>query len=175
MARITVAATTPNTFAVGDYNNDGKDDLAFTTDNGLADVMLAASGGSLGAATSLPMPAGYLAIGLTKVDYNTDGKTDLIVQVDNTNIHEFPGYGYDDTIVGLNLYTGNGAGSFASTSAYLTTGHPDLDTLGIVAGCFQRPRQRSGGGGPRCLRVIHRRTSRSCRCRRQEPGVRGIC
>ena len=55
----------PDTMAAGDFNGDGLDDVAFTTDDGLADVMLATSSGSLGSATALTLPSGHLAYGVT--------------------------------------------------------------------------------------------------------------
>src|SRR5262249_8644068 len=112
---------------------DGKTDLVFNTDNGLADEMLAGSGGSFGAATSLALPSGHLAIGVPTVDYNSDGKTDPVVEVGNTNQEEFGTYPF----VSVDLLTGNGSGGFSNTATIQTTGQPDTDTIGLVAGDFQ--------------------------------------
>ena len=122
----------------GDFNGDGKSDLAFNTDDGLLDVMLATSGGSLSSATSLTLPSGHLAIGVTTVDYNNDGTPDLVVESANTNVEEFGSLPF----VSLDLFAGSGSGSFSHISSYLTVGQPDLATVGLVAGDF-----RGSGGG----------------------------
>jgi len=121
----------PDSIAVGDFNGDGKSDLVFSTDDGLALEMLAASAGSMSAATSLTLPTGHLAVGITTVDYNNDGKTDLIIEASNTTLSDGAG-----TFANLDLYTGTGTGSFTSTSSFLTVGHPDPTITGIVTGDF---------------------------------------
>ena len=126
------SGTQPDSIVAADFNGGGKTDLAFTTDDGLLDVMLATSGGSMSSATSLTLPSGHLAIGVTTLDYNDDGDTDLVVEVKNTNVEE-SGVAF----VGLDLLTGNGSGGFSDTSTYQTVGQPDYDTLGLVAGDFQ--------------------------------------
>ena len=83
-----IRSAEPDSIVAGDFTGDGKTDLAFTTDNGLLDVMLATSGGSMSSATSLTLPSGHLAIGVTTVDYNDDGDTDLVVEAENTNVEE---------------------------------------------------------------------------------------
>jgi hypothetical protein len=95
----------PDSIVAANFNGDGKTDVAFTTDNGLADEMLATSGGSMSSATSLTLPSGHLAIGVTTLDYNADGKTDLVVEADNTNVEEF---GFPFVI--LDLLTGKRLG-----------------------------------------------------------------
>jgi RHS repeat-associated protein len=124
----------PDSIATADFSGDGKTDLVFTTDNSLVDEMLATSGGSMSAATSLPLPTGHLAIGVTTVDYNANGKTDLVVEVKNTNLEEGGA-----PFVSVDLLTNGGSGTFSDTSTYQTVGQPDYDTLGLVAGAFQGP------------------------------------
>ena len=94
--------------------------------------MLATSGGSLSSATSLTLPSGHLAIGVTTADYNNDGTPDLVVESANTRVEEFGSLPF----VSLDLMAGSGSGSFSHISSYLTVGQPDTATLGLVAGDF---------------------------------------
>ena len=66
----------------GDFNGDGLDDLAFTTDDGLAERdARPPRGGSFSSATSLTLPSGTTrAVGVATVDYNSDGNLDLVVE-----------------------------------------------------------------------------------------------
>ena len=122
----------PDSIVAGDFSGDGKTDVAFDTDNGLLDVMLAGSDGSMGSATALSLPSGHLAIGVTTLDYNGDGDTDLVAEVDNTNVEES-----GQPFVALDLFSGDGSGDFSYVSMYQTVGQPDIATLGLVAGDFQ--------------------------------------
>jgi len=83
------------------------------------------------------LPSGDLAIGVAQADYNRDGNADLVVEVNDTNVREFSGT--VGSFAGLVLYAGDGSGGFAQTSSYLTVGHPDVATLGIVVGDFNGP------------------------------------
>ena len=122
----------PDSIVAGDFNGDGKTDVAFTTDNGLVDVMLAGSDGSMGSATSLTLPSGHVPIGVTTADYNDNGDLDLIVEAKNTNVEES-----GIPFVSLDLLAGNGSGGFSDTATYQTVGQADYNTLGLVAGDFQ--------------------------------------
>ncbi len=133
----TSAGSAPDTITVADFDGNGLDDLAFTTDNGFADVMLATSGGHMTPATPLALVSYHSAIGITAVDYNSDGMPDLVVEVKNAHAAE----GMDSPFVALDLFTGIGSGNFNTTSipTYQTVGQPDLATLGLVTGEFNGP------------------------------------
>jgi FG-GAP-like repeat len=118
-----------DSIVAGDFNGGSETDLAFVTDNNLVDVMLATSGGSMSAATSLSLPSGHVAIGVTTVDYNNNGDTDLVVQTENTDLEE--------PLVALDLYTNDGSGDFTHTSTFQTVGNVDTGVTGLVAGDFQ--------------------------------------
>ncbi|QEH32071.1 Putative deoxyribonuclease RhsC [Aquisphaera giovannonii] len=127
----TASNTSPDSMAAGDFNGDGKTDLAFTSDNGVLVVLQASSGGSFGTATTPTLPSNHSAIGVTTTDYNSDGKVDLVVEVDNWNVTEV-----GLPFVALDLMAGSGTGSFSNVSTYQTVGQPDSATLGLVAGAF---------------------------------------
>jgi YD repeat-containing protein len=124
----------PDSIVAADFNGGTDTDIAFTTDNGLLDEMIPTSSGSMSAATSLTLPSGHLAIGVTTLDYNSNGDIDLAVEVNNTNVEEG-----SIPFVSLDLLTGNGTGGFSDTSTYQTVTVADYDTLGLVAGDFQGP------------------------------------
>lgn len=127
------SGTGPDSMIAFGFTGNGNSDLAFTTDDGLADVMAPTSGGSFGAATSLALPSGHLAVGVASLDYNGDGHTDLVVDASNSNVSDAGG-----TFASLDLYAGNGSGGFTFTSTYQTVGHPDNSSVtGLVVGDFQ--------------------------------------
>ena len=148
-----------DTVAAGDFNGDGLTDLAFTTDDGVADVMLASGGGAMSAAAALTNPAGDPALGVTAADYNGDGKADLVVEVKNVALMEG---GLPSSFAGLDLFANNGSGGFAYTSAVQTGAQLDADTLGLVAGDFGGPADglqvalpvSDGGGGDAYIDVV---------------------
>jgi RHS repeat-associated protein len=121
----------------GDFDGDGTSDLAFTTIDGLLDVMIATTGGSMTSAGSLPLASGHTAVDVTAVDYNGDGKLDLVVESATAVA------GGTGTFACLNLFTGTGSSGAPFTAAtstpYLTVGHPVTGVLGLVAGNFRGP------------------------------------
>ena len=137
----------PDSIVAGDFNGDGDTDIAFATDDGLADVMLATSGGSMGSATSLTLPSGHLAIG---VDHGRLQRRRRHRPGRRGQEHQPRGGG--GSFVGLDLLTGNGSGGFSYTSTYQTVGQPDMTT--------PRPGRRRLPGlhhGPRGRRARHQR------------------
>ena len=68
----------PNAVAIGDFNHDGKMDLAFSTDYGAATVLL--GNGGAGFAPPLAFATGSeAACDIVAGDFTSDGQTDLIV------------------------------------------------------------------------------------------------
>ena len=91
---------------VGDFNGDGKPDVALTTSNNTATVLLGNGDGTFTAAAAVP--TGADPAGIATGDFNGDGNADLAV----TN--------YDDNTVSILL--GNGEGGFSAAPVSPATG-----------------------------------------------------
>jgi len=128
------SGTSPDTMAAAPLTVGTASDLVFNTDDGKADVMLATTGGSFGAATALALPSGHTAIGVTTTGSYGNGDVALVVEVANANVEEGT-----SPLVSVDAFTANGTGGFSYTSTYQTPGKPDLATIGLVTGDFQGP------------------------------------
>lgn len=103
----TVAAT-PHGIASGDFNRDGRRDLAVANLNGAsASVLLGTGTGAFAAAVSYMGFVGPTAI--TAADANNDGRLDLLAT---------------STSGGLNVAQGSGTGTFGAVSNYLAGASP---------------------------------------------------
>ncbi len=100
------AGTAPAWVAVGDFNGDGKADLAVTSDNGgnngYVSVLLGNGDGTFQAAVSYGV--GSSPIGVAVADFNGDGQADLAV----TNY----------TGINVSVLLGNGDGTFQAAVNY---------------------------------------------------------
>jgi len=115
-------ATGPASVAVGDFNRDGKPDLAIATLGGGVSILLATGPGSF----SPPMNfgAGELPDGIVTADFNHDGRLDLAVSVGGSN--------------SAAILLGNGDGTFQNAVYYPTGSRPSS----IASGDF------NGDGNP---------------------------
>jgi len=109
--------------AVGDFNLDGKADLA-VANFGSADVtILPGNGdGTFGAVTNLPLAANLNPTSIVTGDFNRDGKPDLAVAV---------GYGFSNATPGhVSILLGNGDGTFVAATNYTVGGAPKSVAVG---------------------------------------------
>jgi hypothetical protein len=110
----------PKSMAVGDFNGDGRPDLAVVSYDGTLTVLLGNGTGGFTVATGSPPTVGYALDSVAVGDFNGDGKLDLAVA--NSD--------YDTVTVLL----GNGAGGFtAAAGSTLTVG---LSPQSLVVGDF---------------------------------------
>ena len=100
---------TPSSIAVGDFNGDGRLDLAVGSPvNGISlnpqseiSILVNTGGGNFSAGSSFVVgPLGSVPISIAAADFNNDGRLDLAVALNNTN----------DVVI----CQGNGDGTFAS-------------------------------------------------------------
>jgi hypothetical protein len=93
--------TTATAFAAGDFNRDGKSDLALLSGN-TVDIGLGKGGESFGASTSYDV--GSEPVYVTQRDLNHDGKADLVVVNQGSN--------------SVSVLLGNGDGTFQPQAEY---------------------------------------------------------
>ena len=158
----------PDSIVAGDFNGDGKTDLAFTTDDGLLDVMLATTGGSMGSATSAHAPLGPPG----RRRHHGRLQRRRQARPGRRGRQHQSGRG-GAPFVSLDLLTGNGSGGFSDTSTYQTVGQQDFATLGLVAGDFQGSSTGSRSPCPSATVADLSRLSTSSRSRRRASGATG--
>jgi hypothetical protein len=109
----------PNSVTVGDFNGDGKSDLAvanFYSNN--VSVLLGTGTGSFGAATNFTVGTGPFSV--TVGDFNGDGKSDLAVTNYNNN--------------NVSVLLGTGTGSFGTATNFTVGTDPFSVTVGDFNG-----------------------------------------
>jgi len=119
------AGSTPLAIAVGDFNGDGKPDLAVGSNLGhTISILLGDGSGGFGPAASTSLVVGS-TVALAVGDFNSDGKADLA---------------YLDSNSGINYVTvllGNGLGGFGPATNYpVGTVHPN--PISLALGDFNR-------------------------------------
>ena len=103
-----VTNTSPQDVAAGDFNGDGKPDLAVPTGSNSVSVLLGNGDGTFGTHVEYAVP-GHPIVVVTG-DFNGDGKTDL------ATVDEFQSQ--------ISVLLGNGDGTFQAHQEFATGNHP---------------------------------------------------
>jgi uncharacterized protein (DUF2141 family) len=121
------SGTYPISIAVGDFNGDGKLDLAvanFGSDN--VSVLLGNGDGTFGSATNYPLVVGMNPTSIAVGDFNGDGKLDLAVA---------NSFGFSSATPGnVSILLGNGDGTFKSAMNFAVGGSPHSVAVGDFNG-----------------------------------------
>ncbi len=110
----------PASIAAGDFNGDGKPDLAITLAGGSLEVLMANGGGTFAPPVTVPAGAGPSAVVVR--DVNRDGILDLAVAETGN-----PGYT-------VSILKGNGDGTFQAPIAYQVCTYPTAFVFGNFDG-----------------------------------------
>jgi hypothetical protein len=126
------AGSNPLSIATADFNNDGKLDLAVSTDYSGVQVLLGNGDGTFQPAVRYNVPA--YAASLAIADFNNDGKPDLAV-ADTAGVSILLGNGDGTFQAAVNYNTGSAPSSVA-VADFNRDGKPDLavansETLGV--------------------------------------------
>ena len=105
--------------ASGDFNGDGKRDLAVTNFSGAITIWLGDGTGAYTQASGSPLTAAIGISSLAVTDLNGDGKSDLVAVI-------YQGSSTNDVFVWL----GNGNGTFQTVQQFSTGGGPDFVAVG---------------------------------------------
>jgi uncharacterized protein (TIGR03437 family) len=113
----------PTGVATGDFNNDGKQDIAITNaGNNNVTVLLGNGAGTFTAAPGSPFSAGFTPMAIVVKDFNKDGNPDLAVVNQQSN--------------NVTILMGNGTGGFAAAtgSPFAVGGTPNFAATGDFNG-----------------------------------------
>ncbi|MDD5543997.1 MAG: FG-GAP-like repeat-containing protein [Acidobacteriia bacterium] len=116
-------SATPSSEAIGDFNGDGKPDVAVAElDGGAVSILLGAGDGTL--LNPANFTAGRNPMSVSVGDFNGDGKADLAV----ANYGDLPTHG--STPGSVSILLGNGDGTFQSAVSSAAGTHPQSVVVG---------------------------------------------
>jgi RHS repeat-associated protein len=152
-----VTGTSPYGVVVGDFNGDGKPDLA-VANFGDNTVSILKGNGDGTFAAAVAYATAYFPDGVAIGDFNGDGKLDLAVVSDNANVSILLGHGDGTFGAATNFTTGSGSASVA-VADFNGDGRSDLAIvnrfdnnlvllIGNGDGTFQAPQIYSVGASP---------------------------
>ncbi len=115
-------AVSPAAIAVGDFNNDGKQDIVTVSNTSIGSVSVLLGNGNGTFQAPINSPAGTAPSTVAVADFDGDGKLDLAVNV--TGITEILKGNGDGTFQAPRLYAGGG--THIAVADLNNDGHPDL-------------------------------------------------
>ena len=116
-----------SSIATGDFNGDGKQDIAVAAGLSFIDVLLGNGNGTFQAPVSYSIGTGLEGYQLTTGDFNGDGNLDLAVTYPESS----------SNTSGVAILLGNGNGTFKPATSYLFGNHGSASTsASIVAADF---------------------------------------
>jgi hypothetical protein len=110
--------TSPNAVAIGDFNNDHKNDIALVNFGGGDTISILLNAGSGTFPTNTQYNTGGSGYAIATGDFNNDGNLDIVVTGEESN--------------NISVLLGNGAGAFPSFTTYAAGSLP----MGVSVGDF---------------------------------------
>jgi len=129
----------PQSVAVGDFNGDGKPDLAVALEFDAVSIFLGNGNGTFQPPVNYPISGPYW---IAVADFNGDGKLDLVGATNFVN---------NSQASGVSVLLGNGDGTFQPATSYVT----GIDSAFVVVGDFNNDHQQDLANLDRPYSEVH--------------------